>query len=88
MDGPYTVEEGMTWGEWIESKYNTDGWKISTDYSNAVISKNSTAESGTCIIKVQDSDKFYGDESDVIKYGVKATDVIDLENYRSRGYAD
>ena len=26
--GTYSYEEGMTWGEWIVSKYNTDGFKI------------------------------------------------------------
>ena len=26
--GTYSFEEGMTWGEWIVSKYNTDGFKI------------------------------------------------------------
>ena len=24
----YEFEDGMTWGEWIVSKYNTDGFKI------------------------------------------------------------
>ena len=24
----YQAEEGMTWGEWVESKYNTDGYYI------------------------------------------------------------
>ena len=29
IDGiEYQAEEGMTWGEWIESEYNTDGWYI------------------------------------------------------------
>lgn len=23
---PYQAEEGMTWGEWVESKYNTGGF--------------------------------------------------------------
>ena len=26
--GTYSYEEGMTWGEWIVSEYNTDGFRI------------------------------------------------------------
>ena len=25
-DEPYQAVEGMTWAEWVESGYNTDGW--------------------------------------------------------------
>ena len=82
----YTVEEGMTWEKWIGSKYNTDGWKISSDLSNAVIGKNSTIKDGNCIIKEQDCINFDGEASRVKEYGVKATDVINLENYICRGY--
>jgi hypothetical protein len=29
LDGTeYQAEEGMTWGEWVESDYNTDGFQI------------------------------------------------------------
>ena len=28
--GERYAEQGMTWGEWVESEYNTDGYKIST----------------------------------------------------------
>ena len=82
----YTVEEGMTWGEWINSKYNTDGWKTSTDFPDAVISKDSTTENGIYMKKV---DGQYGsDEKDVTKYGVKVTDVIDLDTYMRLAYAE
>ena len=27
----YIAKEGMTWGEWVNSAYNTDGYKISGD---------------------------------------------------------
>lgn len=26
--GEYRAEEGMTWGEWVESEYNTDGYYV------------------------------------------------------------
>lgn len=29
--GTFQAEEGMTWTEWIESEYNTDGWFIQPD---------------------------------------------------------
>lgn len=29
IDGTtYQAVEGMTWGEWVESEYNTDGWEV------------------------------------------------------------
>ena len=84
----YTVEEGMTWEKWIGSRYNTDGWKISSDLSNAVIDKNSTITDGSCIIVEDNLEKYFPDIEDVEKYGVKATDVINLENYIYRGYVD
>lgn len=28
---PYQAEEGMTWGEWVASEYNTGGFYISND---------------------------------------------------------
>jgi hypothetical protein len=32
IDGEtYYAEEGMTWGEWVESEYNTNGYTISPD---------------------------------------------------------
>lgn len=31
-DTTYKAIEGMTWGEWIESEYNTDGWSLDGDY--------------------------------------------------------
>lgn len=27
----FQAEDGMTWGEWIESEYNTDGWTVYSD---------------------------------------------------------
>jgi len=30
--GIYQAEEDMTWGEWVESKYNTDGYYLRDDY--------------------------------------------------------
>lgn len=29
------AEDGMTWGEWIESDYNTEGFSVSNGYINA-----------------------------------------------------
>lgn len=31
-DVEYTAEEGMTWGEWVESEYNTDEFVIGCEY--------------------------------------------------------
>lgn len=31
-DKEYQAEEGMTWEEWVNSKYNTKNWKISNNY--------------------------------------------------------
>ena len=31
--GPYLADEGMTWAEWVNSAYNTDGYVI---YANEV----------------------------------------------------
>lgn len=28
----YKAVKGMTWGEWVESEYNTDGWTLDGDY--------------------------------------------------------
>ena len=33
----YQAEKGMTWGEWVDSDYNTDGWEIVG--SNNIIQK-------------------------------------------------
>lgn len=38
----YQAEEGMTWGEWIEREYNTDGYY--TDQWNKVLSYNGQKE--------------------------------------------
>ena len=35
IDGAtYQAEEGMTWGEWVESEYNTDGYYIEDVFIN------------------------------------------------------
>ena len=31
----YQAQEGMTWGEWVRSQYNTQGYYIDSDYSIA-----------------------------------------------------
>lgn len=45
IDGTtYQAEEGMTWGEWVESDYNTDGYIVDGTYIfNATKSKGVTA---------------------------------------------
>ena len=45
----YTAEEGMSWGEWINSEYNVDGYKV---LSNRIM--NSTE---ACKVEVVDSDR-------------------------------
>ena len=38
IDGTeYQAEEGMTWGEWIESEYNTDSWVLYEAFDHYVI---------------------------------------------------
>lgn len=39
-DGAYEAEEGMTFGDWVETEYNTDGFKVVEDNGIA----DSTAE--------------------------------------------
>lgn len=34
----YQAEEGMTWGEWCDSEYNTDGYWISGGYDDTLVS--------------------------------------------------
>lgn len=31
----YQAQEGMTWGEWVSSQYNTNGYYVDTDGSIA-----------------------------------------------------
>jgi hypothetical protein len=43
IDGvSYQAEDGMTWGEWVNSDYNTGGWAIQSTYLGNVIGRNST----------------------------------------------
>lgn len=39
----YTAEYGMTWKDWIDSKYNTNNWYFSEDYDTIV--RNPSSES-------------------------------------------
>ena len=34
----YQAVSGMTWGEWIESEYNTDNWTNTSDSGNCIVS--------------------------------------------------
>lgn len=30
--GAFYFDDGMTWNDWVDSEYNTDGWYIEEDY--------------------------------------------------------
>lgn len=54
IDGTeYQAEEGMTWGEWVSSSYNTSNYYISGDYILAS-SSNPVATSGNIIVTTSD----------------------------------
>ena len=36
----YQAEDGMTWGEWVNSSYNTDGFVLNTKYENTIATDN------------------------------------------------
>jgi hypothetical protein len=38
----YYADDGMTWGEWTDSKYNTDGYKRSGLGDSPIITQNET----------------------------------------------
>lgn len=38
----YYADDGMTWGEWVDSKYNTDGYKRSGLGESPIITQNET----------------------------------------------
>ncbi len=47
IDGTtYYAEEGMTWGEWVESEYNTGGFYVSTDGKYIENGEITTSENG------------------------------------------
>jgi hypothetical protein len=47
----------MTWGEWVDSKYNTDGW----------VADNLISNTGFGILTVNDSNGYTVHSDDVIK---------------------
>jgi hypothetical protein len=53
----YQAEEGMTFGEWVASEYNTDGWEIYTPSSGYIT--NDTIKSGVTLYLYSASD-YYG----------------------------
>lgn len=40
----YQAEEGMTWGEWVNSSYNTGGFVINTGYENTIATDNTFSQ--------------------------------------------
>ena len=63
----YQAEEGMTWGEWIESEYNTDNFliasygliKYQTLHNSVQLDRNTAVYSTDIIIEGTDY-KIYG----------------------------
>lgn len=56
---PYQAEEGMTWGEWVNSEYNTDGYYL--DYYDSIFNPNIGLWVGT--------DEYYVFPQDIIIEG-------------------
>lgn len=57
----YNFEEGMTWGEWVDSKYNTAGFVIDNDH---ILYKGGYVSSGDGSMRAYDtmvSDSYYVD---------------------------
>lgn len=36
----YQAEEGMTWGDWVDSSYNTGGFVLNTGHENTIATDN------------------------------------------------
>lgn len=53
----YQAEEGMTFGEWVASEYNTDGWEIYTPSSGYIT--NDTLKSGVTLY-LYSASAYYG----------------------------
>jgi hypothetical protein len=53
----YQAEEGMTFGEWVASEYNTDGWEIYTPSSGYIT--NDTIKSGVTLY-LYSASAYYG----------------------------
>lgn len=51
IDGiEYQAEEGMTWGEWVNSEYNVDGYlNYNTVITNSSVSRNITGRGGASV---------------------------------------
>lgn len=59
----YQAEEGMTWGEWVNSKYNIDGYlNYNRLITNSSVSRNVTIPGGASAFS-----------TDVIKYDTYKT---------------
>ena len=55
IDGiEYQAEEGMTWGEWVNSKYNIDGYlNYNRLITNSSVSRNVTIPSGGSVFSTE-----------------------------------
>lgn len=63
-DLTYTAEEGMTWGQWVNSTYNVDGWEV--DSYNEIVLNYSDGKTTTLR------------EDNSTGYKVLSTDVISV----------
>ena len=82
-DTEYMFESGMNWGDWVNSTYNSDGFKILDNTTRVV--KEVVKDDGSCILDI------YGVDADdeininnVYKLVVKFT-IDDIPNYALYG---
>ena len=53
-DIEYQAEEGMTWGEWVNSKYNIDGYlNYNRLITNSSVSRNVTIPSNASVFSTE-----------------------------------
>lgn len=64
----FQAEDGMTWGAWVESEYNTDGCEVNIDPDGTRISHSADGKAVT-----------YGVTADTKL--ISATDIIEVHNY-------
>lgn len=81
----YQYEEGMTWGEWVDSEYNIDGHKVLPELFNSIVSSGGTTDGGKCISTVSNDGV---DISWLYTGAVKSTDQITETQYYWVNYWD
>lgn len=62
----YSAEEGMTWNEWVNSEYNTGGYKVST---NTIVNSSGSSVVNSSNIAVYYTDKIVANATYNILHG-------------------